>query len=524
MARRRPLCIFLSLLGLFLLGTVVVLSSITYYLSIDPNAYLSEDQVPILGRFDRWNASEHGQVERIPRILHQTWRTETLPEKWRPVSQECRELMPDYEYMLWTDDSSRDFISEHYPWFLDTFNDYRYPIQRADAIRYFILHHYGGVYLDLDIGCKRPLDPLLAYPVILPKTIPVGISNDLIFSEKGHPFMAQVIHSLVTFDHSWILNYPTVMFSTGPMFLSVQYSIFTSSHASAVSDPIRVLPKSLYGKNAKEGEAPHTFFSHFYGSSWHADDAAFIGFLGHWGKVLMWIGLVILLLGLLSIAFPGKQRRISLRRIGGYEVLLPRWSSGTGHWHFGSSSSSSDSGSESPTDRDVPVLQLPFDVRPSSPTSSDASTEPYAGRQSNPLVDAFQHLRNRIVALTSPRDNSPRMPVRNRRQRYNRGVLFFLPAIFTQSQDVEFGPAPAYSDPQGPLLPRPSSRNGIQSPSDKLRQEDSRSVEARSPLSEGTSNSRSSPENSTLIDFGHESRPPSSSHHTRSRSSPHRES
>lgn len=95
MARRRPLCIFLSLLGLFLLGTVVVLSSITYYLSIDPNAYLSEDQVPILGRYDRWNASEHGQVERIPRILHQTWRTETLPEKWRPVSQECRELMPD---------------------------------------------------------------------------------------------------------------------------------------------------------------------------------------------------------------------------------------------------------------------------------------------------------------------------------------------------------------------------------------------------------------------------------------------
>ncbi|KAK0468211.1 glycosyltransferase family 32 protein [Desarmillaria tabescens] len=511
MARRRPLCIFLSLLGLFLLGTVVVLSSITYYLSIDPNAYLSEDQVPILGRYDRWNASEHGQVERIPRILHQTWRTETLPEKWRPVSQECRDLMPDYTTLGF--------------WIHSTIT--RYPIQRADAIRYFILHHFGGVYLDLDIGCKRPLDPLLAYPVILPKTIPVGISNDLIFSEKGHPFMAQVIHSLVTFDHSWVLNYPTVMFSTGPMFLSAQYSIFTSSHASAVSDPIRVLPKSLYGKNAKEGEAPHSFFSHFYGSSWHADDAAFIGFLGHWGKVLMWIGLIVLLLGLLSIAFPGKQRRYSLRRIGGYEVPFPRWSSGTGHWHFGSSSSSSsDSDNDSPIDPDVPVLQLPFDVRPSSPTLSDTSTEPYAGRPSSPLVDAFRRLRNRVAALTSPREDVPRTPFRNRRQRYSRGVLFFLPAIFTQSQDIELGPAPAYSDPQGPLLPRPSSRARVQSPSDKLRQEDSRSgsVEARTPLSEGTSNSRSSPENSTLIDFGHDSRPSSSSHHTRSRSSPHRES
>lgn len=73
------------------------------------------------------------------------------------------------EYMLWTDASSREFIAEQYPWFLDTFDSYPYPIQRADAIRYFILHYYGGVYLDLDIGCLRRLDPLLVYPVILPR-------------------------------------------------------------------------------------------------------------------------------------------------------------------------------------------------------------------------------------------------------------------------------------------------------------------------------------------------------------------
>src|ERR1700734_3968818 len=102
-------------------------------------------------------------------------------------------------YMLWTDASSREFIAEHYPWFLDNFDDYTYPIQRADAIRYFVLHYYGGVYLDLDVGCLRPLDPLLVHQVILPKTIPVGVSNDIMFAEKGHPFLAQTIHNLVTF-------------------------------------------------------------------------------------------------------------------------------------------------------------------------------------------------------------------------------------------------------------------------------------------------------------------------------------
>lgn len=377
--------------------------------------------------------------------------------------------------MLWTDASSREFIAEHYRWFLDTFDDYTYAIQRADAIRYFVLHHYGGVYLDLDIGCLRPLDPLLIYPVILPKTIPVGVSNDLMFAEKHHPFLAQTIHNLVTFDHSWILNYPTVMFSTGPMFLSAQYGLFTSSHPVAPGGPIRILPKSLYGKNAKPGEAPHSFFSHFYGSSWHADDAAFIGFLGTWGKGLMWIGLVILIFGVLRIILPSKQRRYSLMRIGGYEVLLPRWSQRTGRWHLhlgGSSLPTSGSSTQlpspdvsdpdSPPDSAVPVLHLPFDVRPSSPSASDFSTSTDQFASANPpmtpLFDAVRRVRNRVASFAGAREEPPHTPIRTRRHPYSRGVMFFLPAIFTQSQDIELSSSSSHSRISSPPPPRSVSQ------------------------------------------------------------------
>ncbi|KAF8076504.1 glycosyltransferase family 32 protein [Lyophyllum atratum] len=452
MNRRRILYICLTILALFLVGTVVVLSSVTYYLAINPSAYLSELEVPFLGNDTRWNATEHGQVERIPRILHQTWKTEVLPPRWKGISDACREMMPDYEYILWTDATSRQFISDHYPWFLENFDGYTYPIQRADAIRYFVLYHFGGVYIDLDIGCLRPMDPLLVYPVILPKTIPVGVSNDLMFAEKGHALLEQTIHNLVTFDHSWVLNYPTVMFSTGPMFLSAQYGLYTSSHPTSSMQDVRILPKSLYGKNAKEGEAPHSFFSHFYGSSWHADDAAFIGFLGTWGKGLMWVGLIILVVGIVRL--PGsRQRRYSLRRIGGYDVLLPRLTNRSGRWHLhlgGWSASSTqppspDDGDESPSsmDDDVSVLHLPFDdITPASPSLSDTSTiaDSYAGRTGSPIVEAFHRLRNRMSSAGS-RD-IPRTPLRPRRQRPSRGVLFFLPAIFTQTSDVELAPAP----------------------------------------------------------------------------------
>jgi len=354
-------------------------------------------------------------------------------------------MMPDYEYILWTDASSREFISEMYPWFLDTFDGYTYPIQRADAIRYFVLHHYGGIYLDLDIGCLRPLDPLLVYPVILPKTIPVGVSNDLIFAEKGHPFLAQAIHNLVTFDHSWVLNYPTVMFSTGPMFLSAQYGIYVSSHPAVPGNGVRILPKSLYGKNAKDGEAPHSFFSHFYGSSWHADDAAFIWFLAHWGKNLMWVGLMILLVGLIRVALPSNKHS---RRIGGYEVVLPRWIQLNGRWYLDlgwftlpasgvstQQSSPDTSMAGSPIDdEDISLLHLPFDVRSQSPDIYPRA----GGSPMQPLFDAVRRVRNRAAAsIAGPREGPPRTPVRSRRPRGSRGVMFFLPAIFTQSQDME---------------------------------------------------------------------------------------
>ncbi|KAF7977465.1 hypothetical protein HWV62_3653 [Athelia sp. TMB] len=451
MARVRALHVLLSILGLFLFGTVVVLSSVSYYLAIDQAAYLSDLEVPTLDNVTRWNATEHGQVERIPRIIHQTWKSETLPERWTGISKACRDMMPDYEYMLWTDASSREFIAKHYAWFLTTFDEYTYPIQRADAIRYFVLHYYGGVYLDLDVGCLRPLDPLLIFPVILPKTIPVGVSNDLMFAEKGHPFLTQTIHKLIAFDYSWVINYPTVMFSTGPMFLSAQYGLWTASHPPTAEMPggeVRILPKSLYGKNAKPEEAPHSFFAHYYGSSWHADDAAFIGFLGKWGKGLMWVGFGILILAAIRMVLQSRQRKYSLRRIGGYDVMLPRWSQRGGRWHIDLGWLSLPAGlstqPSSPSARSPPDAEglLPFDGPP-SPSASDVSASEDTfinghGSSAHPVFDAVRSLRSRFASFTGTEGpvEEPRTPFRPRRQQ-SRGVLFFLPAFFTQSEDVE---------------------------------------------------------------------------------------
>ena len=63
--------------------------------------------------------------------------------------------MSDYTFKFWTDEMNLQLVKESYPSLLETYIGYEYPIQRADSIRYMILHKFGGVYLDLDIGCLK---------------------------------------------------------------------------------------------------------------------------------------------------------------------------------------------------------------------------------------------------------------------------------------------------------------------------------------------------------------------------------
>ncbi|ORY29752.1 nucleotide-diphospho-sugar transferase [Naematelia encephala] len=341
--------------------------------------------------------------EKIPRLIHQTWKDDQLPSKWRKAWKECREGMPDYEYMLWTDDLSREFIATYYPAHLHMFDSYKYPIQRADSIRYFVLLHFGGIYMDLDIGCRRRLDSLLQgdWEVILPLTKPVGVSNDLIFSSKGSAFMDDTVHALAAWNHEWITNYPTVMFSTGPMFLSGQYSIYTSAHPITPTHPraeVRILPKSLYGKNIAADLVPHSFFTHFYGSSWHADDAGFITFLGAWGKGLMYIGGVVIILGLVRLVYHkatgGGSRQYQL-----LSSILPTST--------------------------VPGPDRDPSISPTSSSLDGFESHPFPQDIPGDIASVFRRAGNVILAAPATLIGE-----RDRRSRRRTGLLYFVPAIF----------------------------------------------------------------------------------------------
>ena len=140
-----------------------------------------------------------------------------------------------------------------------------------------------------------------------PLTYPVGISNDVMAARPGDAYIYRVITHLSNWNHWLFIQYVQVMFSTGPMFLTVQYAL--SSHK--LKHDVAVIPAPTYGKYDFSGDP--TFY-HLHGSSWHADDAAFVFWLDKYKHVLLVVG-VVSAAGAGAVWWSRRQRRGGAQKI-----------------------------------------------------------------------------------------------------------------------------------------------------------------------------------------------------------------
>jgi mannosyltransferase OCH1-like enzyme len=103
----------------------------------------------------------------IPKIVHQTWRSDSLPIIFQNIYDTNKTVNPDFEFKLWSHRPGPpdidEFIKKEYPDIYDIFNDAKYGVQKADIARIAILHHFGGIYIDLDILCLKSLSTLIDF-------------------------------------------------------------------------------------------------------------------------------------------------------------------------------------------------------------------------------------------------------------------------------------------------------------------------------------------------------------------------
>lgn len=101
-------------------------------------------QAPILSPTDLMARPLSASQIQVPKLLHQSWSTATLPAKFEQWSVSCREMNPDFEWVLWTDEDNRELVEKYAPDFLLMYDELKSEIYRADAVRNLYMFIFGG--------------------------------------------------------------------------------------------------------------------------------------------------------------------------------------------------------------------------------------------------------------------------------------------------------------------------------------------------------------------------------------------
>ncbi|KAL4884181.1 hypothetical protein BJY04DRAFT_206027 [Aspergillus karnatakaensis] len=135
----------------------------------------------------------------IPKIIHQTWfpagtNMSASAKEWVNT---IKRFHPEWEYVLWDDESNEELVRRYFPWFLETYRSLPKEINRADMARNFYMFLFGGMYADVDTESLRPVDSLfVAHDVALNSHEAILSSFSPPAAKMQRAFMGRMAHTL----------------------------------------------------------------------------------------------------------------------------------------------------------------------------------------------------------------------------------------------------------------------------------------------------------------------------------------
>jgi mannosyltransferase OCH1-like enzyme len=152
-------------------------------------------------------------VSTIPRVFHQVWLGEApFPKEYLAYQKSWLRHNSGWELRLWTEADLPDDLER-----TEIYERLRQPAERSDMLRLELLKRHGGVYLDSDFECRRPLEPLLdGVEFFVADLKPNRVNNAIIGSVPGHRILERAIAELRP-RQTWGLVDKE---GTGPLFLN----------------------------------------------------------------------------------------------------------------------------------------------------------------------------------------------------------------------------------------------------------------------------------------------------------------
>jgi mannosyltransferase OCH1-like enzyme len=125
----------------------------------------------------------------IPRIIHRVWLGgDPMPDEFEHYGETWRQHHPDWEMRLWTDSNLPELK------FPEAFERSRNHGERSDVLRSELLLRFGGLYVDTDVECRRPIEPLIGDAAAFAAWVRPGrIGSAVLGAIPGHPAIERLL-------------------------------------------------------------------------------------------------------------------------------------------------------------------------------------------------------------------------------------------------------------------------------------------------------------------------------------------
>lgn len=122
-------------------------------------------------------------------IIHQCWLGGPMPRRELALARSVQ-WMNNMAYHFWTEANLHELGLEPWQWQHDTHAG------STNLIRLVALHQMGGIWLDTDVECLRPLDKLLDYNAFFALDKHGVPCNAIMGARAGHPWIKWLLDNL----------------------------------------------------------------------------------------------------------------------------------------------------------------------------------------------------------------------------------------------------------------------------------------------------------------------------------------
>lgn len=159
--------------------------------------------------------NSNGDLADINLNIHMIWlntdiANDTVPQKYLNNINRWKNMHSKHTVTVWTNSMIRKLVADNFPTYLDGLYKLQPLIARCDIVRWMVLYVHGGLYIDMDYYCVRPITSLL--------------------KNKNHIFIPEAVEHTDVYGNLLLV---------GVMYVKNKQDVFVNAWVTSVMDNVK---------------------------------------------------------------------------------------------------------------------------------------------------------------------------------------------------------------------------------------------------------------------------------------------